>query len=84
MCDLWLNPGLGDQNYIKGIVTDRLQNIFRQRYHEYIKSPENEKKCEMFNKCNNVCHNIMIDGYTKKRYLTENESPDIRSIFTKL
>ncbi len=31
---LWLNPGLGDTNYIQGIITNRLQNIFRQK--EYI------------------------------------------------
>ncbi len=66
MGDLWLNPGLGDKHYIKCIITDRLQNICRQRYDEYINSLENEKQCVMFNKCNNVCNNIMIDGYSKK------------------
>ncbi len=35
-------------------ITDRLQNIFRQRYDEYINSLANEKKCEIFNKCNIV------------------------------
>ncbi len=44
MGKLWFNLGFGDKHYIKGIITGRLQAIFRQRYDEYINSPENEKK----------------------------------------
>ncbi len=63
MGDLWLNPGFGDKSYIKGI-TDRLQNIYRQRYDEYINSPDNDKKCGIFNICNNN-----TEVYAKKSIL---------------
>ncbi len=79
---LWLNPGLRDNNYIKGILADILQNIFRRRYGKNINSPENKKKCEIFNKCNNVSNNnIMIDVYAKKRYLTE-LNPQISEVYS--
>ncbi len=44
MGDLWLNLGFGDTSYIKGIITDRLQNIYIDRYDEYINSPDNWMK----------------------------------------
>ncbi len=56
--DLWLSPGLGDKNYITGIITDRFQNIFRHRYEAYLNSPENEKKCEIL--INAIMYGIIL------------------------
>ncbi len=80
----WVIYGLILVSEIKATLKEILQtdyriNIYRQRYDKYINNPDNDKKCEFFNICNNN-----TEVYDKKMYLTEIESSYIRSIFTKL
>jgi hypothetical protein len=52
MGNIWQNPALRDKNYIKKVITERLQDVFRQKYEEYTTSIENNKKCTIINICN--------------------------------
>ncbi len=33
-----------EKDYVKQVVTERLQDIFKQNYDDYLTSPENTKK----------------------------------------
>ncbi len=33
--DIWLSSGMGERNYIKSIVTERLQDLYFQQFNEY-------------------------------------------------
>ena len=77
MGDIWLNPSAWEKESLKSVVTCHLQNIFIQKYDEYICKPENVKKCKVMNVCDK-------STYSESKYLNDIESPQIRSIFTKL
>ncbi len=73
---------MGKRNYIKSIVTERLQDIYIQQFNEYstCANANNNDKCKTLNLCITYKYN---DKYHKQNYLSEIESPEIRSIITK-
>ena len=65
------------ENYIKSKIKHRLQDQHIQKYDSYIKANiETGQTCVLEN-----CHDI---NYRKRHYLTAVQSPDIRTIFTRL
>ncbi len=68
-----------EKDYVRQVVTERLQDIFKQHYDEYLTSPENTKKCRVLNS------RFKKDYvYSKKKYMSTIESSSIRSTVTKL
>ncbi len=79
--DIWLSSGMGERNYIKSIVTERLQDLYIQQVNEYATcaNANNNDKCKILSLC------TTYNGkYHKQKYLSEIESPEIRSIITKV
>ncbi len=49
--NIWINSGLMEKDYVRQVVTERLQDIFKQHYDEYFASPKNTKKYRVLNCC---------------------------------
>ncbi len=77
MGGVWQSPRSWNKEHLKSSVTDRLQNMFIQKYDECINDLNNGDKY----KITNICNNSM---YAEKQYISGIESLQIRSIFTKL
>ncbi len=54
-----------EKDYVRKVVTERLQNILKQNYDEYHTSPHNTKQCRVLNSCYNKDY-----VYSKKKYLS--------------
>jgi hypothetical protein len=77
MKDVWVNPGKWSIGGLKNHVRRRLNDMYLQKYHEYVFSAENSKKCCI----NKMCYE---DQYRAKRYLDNVKTPYIRAVVTKL
>jgi hypothetical protein len=75
--DVWANPHLWDKDKLKLVLSNRLNDIFTQKYYEYVYDDNNEKKCQIIKECINNRH------YSVQKYPNKIKSPGIRSIFTK-
>ncbi len=42
--NIWINSGLMEKDYVRQVVTERQQDIFKQNYDVYLASPENKQK----------------------------------------
>ncbi len=48
-----LSSGMGERNYIKSIITEKLQNLYIQQFNEYstCANANNNNKCKILNLC---------------------------------
>ncbi len=59
------------------LQTDYRINIYRQRYDKYINNPDNDKKCEFFNICNNN-----TEVYDKKKSILQKLNLHISEVYS--
>ena len=74
---LWENIKSIEKDSLKHIFTKHMENLFIQKYDEYVSLQSNKDKCHIANLCKS-------EIYKKQQYLSEIDSPQNRSIFSKL
>ena len=75
--NMWLHPHKWSINAGKKQVRQRLNDMYLQKYNEYITSGENVEKCHV----NNLC--INTSEYKMKGYLETVRCPTVRTSITK-
>ncbi len=75
--DVWESPHQWSVKNLKYHVKKRLNDIYQQKYHEYITDSANNDKCHITKICS-------TNDYSKKQYLQVIKKPAVRSLVTKL
>ncbi len=75
--EVWLNPLVWSKRSLKLFVTQKLNDIYLEKHHNYVFREENNSKCFI----SRICHS---DHYRGKKYLSKIRSPTLRGTVTKL
>ncbi len=75
--NIWENIHNFDKTELKNKVQTHLENQFIQKHDEYVNKTENSEKCKIFNI-------VRMNEYCQQKYLSKIDSPQTRSIFSKL
>jgi hypothetical protein len=77
MKNIWENPERWSANSLKQNIRQRLNDMYLQKYHNYMFTKENSSKCNISKIC-------VEDEYKPRKYLQLIKSPSVRANITKL